>query len=233
MLASKGYDQVLIARDEVRLNELSADLQQKYGVECEVIVADLSTGDGLAAAVERAGSPAKPISVLLNNAGFGIRTSFERTPVSDELAMLDVLVKAPLELTHAAIPRMRELGSGRLVHIGSVAAWITSGTYSAAKAWLTTFSESLSLGLAGSGITSTVIAPGFVKTEFQQRAGMKSKDVPDWMWLSARMVAQQGWQDVVAGKPVSVPSLQYKVLSTVTRVMPRPLVRRVSRDVMR
>jgi short-subunit dehydrogenase len=128
---------------------------------------------------------------------------------------------------------MRELRSGRLVHIGSVAAWMTSGTYSAAKAWLTTFSESLSLSLTGSGISSTVIAPGYVKTEFQQRAGMKMKDVPDWMWLSARMVAQQGWQDVLAGKAISVPSLQYKVISTFTRVLPRPLVRRVSREVMR
>lgn len=224
---------MLVARDEKRLTELAADLTQKYGVGCEVIVADLATDAGCSLAVDRAGATTNPISVLVNNAGFGIRTSFERTPIADELAMLNVLVKTPMELTHAVLPRMRELGSGRLVHIGSVAAWITSGTYSAAKAWLTTFSESLSLTLEGSGITSTVIAPGFVKTEFQQRAGMKSKDVPDWMWLTSRMVAQQGWQDVMAGKPISVPSLQYKVLSTFTRVMPRPFVRRVSRDVMR
>lgn len=233
MLASKGYHQVLVARDEQRLNALAADLTQKYGVDCEVLIADLATLEGYTLAAQRAGSIDRPLSVLVNNAGFGISTSFAQTPISDEVAMLNVLVKAPMLLTHAALPGMRELGSGRLVHIGSVAAWLTSGTYSAAKAWLTSFSESLSLSLAGSGITSTVIAPGFVKTEFQQRAGMKSKDVPDWMWLPARMVAQQGWQDVVAGKTVSVPSLQYKVLSTLTRFMPRPLVRRVSRDVMR
>jgi short-subunit dehydrogenase len=171
--------------------------------------------------------------VLVNNAGFGIKTSFEKTPIAQEEAMLNVLVRAPMLLTHAALPVMRKKGRGHLVHIGSVAAWITSGTYSAAKAWLTTFSESLSVALAGTGVTSTVVAPGFVRTEFQQRAGMKPQEVPNWMWLSARLVAQQAWQDVLAGKTVSVPSLQYKVLSTLTRGLPRPLVRRVSKDVMR
>jgi short-subunit dehydrogenase len=232
LLASKGYEQVLVARDKDRLDELAVDLTNKYRVNCEVIVADLATEAGANHAAKRCADESKPIAVLVNNAGFGIKTSFEKTPVTQEEAMLNVLVRAPMLLTHAALPVMRKRGRGHLVHIGSVAAWITSGTYSAAKAWLTTFSESLSVALAGTGVTSTVVAPGFVRTEFQQRAGMKPPDVPNWMWLSARLVAQQAWQDVLAGKTVSVPSLQYKVLSTLTRGLPRPLVRRVSKDVM-
>jgi short-subunit dehydrogenase len=233
LLASKGYDQVLVARDKARLDELAVDLTNKYRVNCEVIVADLATESGAHHAAKRCADESKPIAVLVNNAGFGIKTSFEKTPIAQEEAMLNVLVRAPMLLTHAALPVMRKKGRGHLVHIGSVAAWITSGTYSAAKAWLTTFSESLSVALAGTGVTSTVVAPGFVRTEFQQRAGMKPQEVPNWMWLSARLVAQQAWQDVLAGKTVSVPSLQYKVLSTLTRGLPRPLVRRVSKDVMR
>jgi short-subunit dehydrogenase len=233
LLASKGYDQVLVARDKARLDELAVDLTNKYRVNCEVIVADLATEVGANHAAQRCADESKPIAVLVNNAGFGIKTSFEKTPITQEEAMLNVLVRAPMLLTHAALPVMRKRGRGHLVHIGSVAAWITSGTYSAAKAWLTTFSESLSVALAGTGVTSTVVAPGFVRTEFQQRAGMKPQDMPNWMWLSSRLVAQQAWQDVLAGKTVSVPSLQYKVLSTLTRGLPRPLVRRVSKDVMR
>jgi len=224
---------VLVARDKDRLDELALDLTNKYRVNCEVIVADLATEAGAHHVAKRCADDSKPITVLVNNAGFGIKTSFEKTPIAQEEAMLNVLVRAPMLLTHAALPVMRKRGRGHLVHIGSVAAWITSGTYSAAKAWLTTFSESLSVALAGTGVTSTVVAPGFVRTEFQQRAGMKPQDVPNWMWLSARLVAQQAWQDVLAGKTVSVPSLQYKVLSTLTRGLPRPLIRRVSKDVMR
>jgi len=224
---------VLVARDQDRLDELALDLTNKYRVNCEVIVADLATEAGTNHVAKRCADDSKPISVLVNNAGFGIKTSFENTPIAQEEAMLNVLVRAPMLLTHAALSVMLKRGRGHLVHIGSVAAWITSGTYSAAKAWLTTFSESLSVALAGTGVTSTVVAPGFVRTEFQQRAGMKPQDVPNWMWLSARLVAQQAWQDVLAGKTVSVPSLQYKVLSTLTRGLPRPLIRRVSKDVMR
>jgi len=224
---------VLVARDKDRLDELALDLTNKYRVNCEVIVADLATEAGSQHVAKRCADDSKPITVLVNNAGFGIKTSFEKTPIAQEEAMLNVLVRAPMLLTHAALPVMRKRGRGHLVHIGSVAAWITSGTYSAAKAWLTTFSESLSVALAGTGVTSTVVAPGFVRTEFQQRAGIKPQDVPNWMWLSARLVAQQAWQDVLAGKTVSVPSLQYKVLSTLTRGLPRPLIRRVSKDVMR
>ena len=142
--------------------------------------------------------------------------------------MLDVLVTAVMRLTHAALPGMVARGAGGVVNVSSVASFIAGGTYSAAKSWVTVFSESIDRQLADTGVTVMALCPGFTHTEFHQRGGMDVSHLPDWMWLDAPDVVATALTDLRRGRPISVPGAQYKAIRVLTSVLPRPLVRRVS-----
>ena len=167
------------------------------------------------------------IDLLVNNAGYGLRTSFLGGDIAAEEHMLDVLCRATLVLSQAAGRAMRERGRGGIVNVSSVAAFIPGGTYSAAKAWVTTFTESLALELAGTGVTATAVCPGFTHTQFHQRARMNMSSLPKLAWLDAPEVVRQGLADARRGRVVSVPSRRYAALSALIDVLPRPAVRRV------
>lgn len=227
-LASRAHDLVLVARDRTRLDDLARTLEQDRGIRVEVLPADLADRSQLAMVETRVADRARPVDILVNNAGFGLRQRFGRSAVEDEQRMLDVLVTAVMRLSHAAVPAMTERGRGGIVNVSSVASWITGGTYSAAKAWTTVFTEGLATELRGSGVRAVAVCPGFVRTEFHDRAAMDISQIPAWMWLDADAVALGALADLDAGRVLSVASSRYKALAGALRVMPRSVVRRVS-----
>ncbi len=216
-LSRRGHRLLLVARDRHRLDALAAELG-----DAEVLVADLAVAEQRAV-VEQA---AEGVDWLVNNAGYGLNSSFLDTSVEQEQQMLDVLVTAPMRLTHAALPAMVERGRGRILNVSSVAGWLPIGTYSAAKAWLTVFSEGLAAETPP-GVHVTAVCPGFTRTEFHERADMDVR-YPDWVWLSAQQVAQQGIKDCERGTVISVPSVRYQALGHVARHAPRGLLRRAA-----
>ena len=224
-LARKGMDLVLVSRDVARLEQTAAELSGTYGVGCEVIAADLAERSAVDAVASRLSDPERPVTVLVNNAGIGLNRSFLNADVDDEQRSLDILVTAVMRLTHAALPSMVERGSGVVINVSSVATWITGGTYSASKAWVTVFSESLAQELQGTGVRVTAVCPGFVHTEFHQRAGIDMSAMPEWMWLDVPQVVDQALRDVARNKPVSVAGAQYKAFSAVLRHGPRSIAR--------
>lgn len=223
--ARKGFDLVLVARDEQRLLAVAEEIAQRYGVSCEVLAADLCDRADVDRVAARLSDPDRPVQALVNNAGFGLNRSFLRSSVEDEQRSLDVLVTAVLRLTHAAVPGMVTRGSGLIVNVSSVASWITGGTYSAAKSWVTVFTESLAQELEGTGVRATAACPGFVHTEFHQRAGMDVSAMPDFMWLDVDQVVAQAFRDLAVRRPVSVAGPQYKAFSALLRHGPRSLAR--------
>lgn len=223
--ARKGYDLVLVARDEGRLRSVADDLSTKYGVACEVLPADLCQRTDVDRVAARLSDPERPVQALVNNAGFGLNRSFLGSSIDDEQRSLDVLVTAVLRLTHAAAPGMVDRGYGIIVNVSSVASWITGGTYSAAKSWVTVFTESLAQELDGRGVRVTAVCPGFVHTEFHQRAGIDMSAMPEWMWLDVEQVVAQAFRDLATGNSVSVAGPQYKAFSAVLRHGPRALAR--------
>jgi hypothetical protein len=229
-LASRGSDIVIVARDVDRLTASAESIAREFGVSVEVLSADLSVTADLASVEARLMDPHRPISTLVNNAGFGVKGSFARTTIAEEQRMLDVLVTATLRLSHAVLPGMLERRAGAIVNVSSVAGWITGGTYSAAKAWVTVFSESLATECRGLGVQVTAVCPGYVRTEFHERAGMNMDGTPDWLWLNAKSVADKALRDSAAGKALSVTGLQYRVLAGALRHSPRWVVRRASRS---
>jgi short-subunit dehydrogenase len=225
-LAARGHDLVLVARDEARLAELAAELRSAYGVQVEVLPADLSDREGMAVVESRLTDRTRPVSLLVNNAGFGHKHPFTENTVEDEQEMLDVLVTAVMRLSHAAVRPMLERGEGAIVNVASVAAFLPRGTYSAAKAYVVSFSEWLDLTYRDRGVRAMALCPGFVRTEFHERMGVSRGSAPSWMWLDADRLVEEALADLDRGRTVSIPSKRYKVLSTVARYTPRPVLAR-------
>jgi short-subunit dehydrogenase len=231
LLAGKGYDLVLVARDENRLTATAMELEKEFGIKCEVLVADLSTEHGCKSVEDRVSDQERPIDVLINNAGFGIRESFLKSQMEAEQQLLDVLVRVPMRLMHSALPIMTQRNSGVIINVSSVAGWIAGGTYSAAKSYLTVLSESLHTELRSTNVHVLALCPGFTHTEFHHRGKMRMNTLPKFMWLEADNVVEKAWSDVLAGKAISVPGWQYMLISSLARFAPRPLVRKVGMNV--
>jgi short-subunit dehydrogenase len=223
-LAARGHDLVLVARDESRLRELAARLEQRYGVAVEVLAADLSDRAALARVEQRVGDPARPIELLVNNAGFGHKRPFLDNDVEDEQQMLDVLVTAVLRLTHAALRAMVTRGSGAVVNVSSVAGFLPRGTYSAAKSYVTSMSQWADLTYRDRGVRVMALCPGFTRTEFHARMDVSRDSAPAWMWLDADRVVREALADLDRGRSVSVPSRRYKLMAGAARYVPPRLL---------
>ncbi|WP_033821361.1 SDR family oxidoreductase [Kitasatospora sp. MBT63] len=219
-LARDGRDLVLVARDRERLAATAEELAKKYGVQVETLPADLATDQGIGAVEERLRDGGRPVDILINNAGFGNRGAFLDVPVQDELDMLKVHVEAVLRTTTAALPGMRERGRGGIVNVASVAAFLPRGTYGATKAWVVSFTQGIARDLGGSGVRLQALCPGFTRTEFHQRAGMGTGNVPAWGWLSAERVVDESLRDLARGRSLSVPGKRYKLAVAVARLLP-------------
>ena len=227
-LAAKGHDLILVSRDETRLTDLALELEGSQQITCEVIPTDLSDPAAVAVVEKRLADRTRPVDWLVNNAGFGLADPFLGTDVEAEQSLINVLVTAPMRLTHAALPGMVDRGYGRVIVVSSFASWITSGTYSAAKAWATVFVEGLDSELQQVDVNVTALCPGFVRTEFHERAALDVAQIPKQLWLDADDVVSTAIKDVDKGSVISVPGLQYQAMAPMIRLSPRSLVRRMS-----
>ncbi len=234
-LATDGLDLVLVARDRERL-AATADAHRARGVAVEVLPADLAVPDECARVVARLGDPDRPpIELLINNAGFSRNAAFLDVPAADWERQLEVNVRAVLRLSHAGAGAMVARRSGAVINVSSLAGFLAGRgvTYGADKAWVTSFTESLAASLVGTGVRALALCPGFVRTEFHQRAGMDVGARRGPLWLDADRVVAQCLSDLEKGKVLSVPSVQYKVIVAALDVLPRALVRRITATVER
>ncbi len=219
-LGRSQHDLVLVARDVDRLEAKAVRLRTDFGVQVEILSADLVTDSGVASVCARLADTASPVSVLVNNAGFSLVHAFERNTIDDEAAHLRILAQTPMELTHAVLPLMLERGKGRIINVASVSAFIPRGTYGAAKSWLVSFSRFANLRYGPKGVKVTAVCPGFVHTEFHERMGASMGGVRSWMWLNADRVVREGLADNASGKAVSIPSRRYATLMALSRLVP-------------
>lgn len=228
-LAERGHDLVLVARDQARLEALADELRGRYGVQTEVLVADLADREQLARVERRVADPDRPVHLLVNNAGFGHKQPFLENSVEDEQRMLDVLVTAVLRLTHAALGAMVARGDGQIVNVSSIAGYLPRGTYSAAKAYVTSLSRWADATYRDRGVRVMALLPGFTKTEFHARMDVSRRSAPSWMWLDADRLVRDALADLDAGRPVSIPSRRYKALAALSRAVPLRVLARFQR----
>jgi len=225
-LAQRGHDLVLVARDEERLTELAAELRETYGVQVEVLPADLTDRAALARVEARVADPDRPVDLLVNNAGFSLKGRFLDNPVDAENAMLDVLVTAVMRLSHAALGAMAQRGHGGIINVSSVAAFLPRGSYSAAKAWVNSFGEWAATEYRPRGVTVTTLCPGFTRTEFHERMGVARDSAPSFLWLDPDDLVRQALADFDKGRTFSIPSARYKAIATAARLVPNGLLQR-------
>jgi short-subunit dehydrogenase len=226
-LAARGDDLVLVARSTDRLEEMATELRA-LGRSVEIITADLGDRSDVARVAARLEDPAHPIDLLVNNAGFGVHTKLTDPDVAAHDRAFEVMCRTVLVLSGAAARGMRERGSGNIVNVSSTAGYITMGSYSAIKAWVTSFSEGLAVELRGTGVGVTALCPGWVHTEFHQRAGIRASSIPNGLWIDAEPLVDACLRDVEKGKVISIPTVRYRVLMWFARHLPRSAVRAVS-----
>ncbi|WP_323960389.1 SDR family NAD(P)-dependent oxidoreductase [Arthrobacter sp. JZ12] len=227
-LAAQGRGLILVARNAVRLEEKASGIRNRWGVPVEVLAADLHNDDDVRRVLDRLRAGTDPVSMLVNNAGYGLPKSFEANALEDELNHAAIHLTVPLALSHAALQGMLARGAGRIVNVASVAGFTPRSTYGALKAAMINFSRWANFAYADRGVVVMALCPGFVHTEFHDRMGMDKSSVPRWMWLNAAEVVGEGLKDLDAGKAVSIPSRRYKVLAFIARNAPSSLVARLA-----
>lgn len=235
-LAARGYDLVLVARNEARLEGLATDLRRAHGADVTVHAADLAGDrdvDRLVAAVE-----ALPqLDLLVNNAGFGTRGTLAETAREPQERMVRVHVLASMRLVQAALPGMVARGSGAIVNVASVAAFLASPrnvNYCATKAYLVALTEGLAAELRGTGVRAQALCPGFTHSEFHARMESDKAAIPPFLWLEAPAVVRASLEALEADGPVVlVPGSGYRLLVPLLRILPRTLVSRLAGYVRR
>ena len=228
-LARRGADLVLVGRDRVALEEVAASVGPH--VHVEVLRADLTRPREREKVVARLRQETRPIDLLVNNAGFGLPLAFERNDIEDEARHLALHVEVPMRLMHAVLGPMLARGGGRILNVASVAAFTPRSTYGAVKGWLVSFSRWANQTYAPRGVTVTAVCPGYTHTNFHERAGLPpgQEGVPSFMWLDAPAVVGQALRDSARGKAVSIPSLRYKAIVAVSRILPAGIVASAAR----
>lgn len=232
-LASDGWDLVLVARQSARLEQVADELRSAYGVEVEALGADLTADGARARVAERIAEENRPVDLLINNAGFASPDSLLSSDYVAEDAALAVMVRAVLQLSHAALRTMAPRGHGGIINVSSVAGFVPRGTYSAAKAYVTNFTESLAEEARGTGVRVVVTCPGFTRTEFHARSGIDTDPIPEFLWLSADKVVDDALEALRRRRVVSVPGLQWKVIVAAAKYLPVRSIARATRKLGR
>ncbi len=222
-LAQKGFDLILHGRRQQALTDRAKNLQRMYGTSIEIIIAELSRGDEIRKVEERINSLDR-LDMLINNAGYWEPGLFwEHSPDCLE-AMIMVHNVAPVRFIRAALPRMLERDKGDIINVSSAGAYlnmVTLENYSATKAYLISFTESLHVALMGTAIRVQALTPGFTVTEFHSRLGADfTKEQRRWM--QPEQVVDESLSAIGKGPVVCIPGFKRRLIVKLIRMLPRP-----------
>lgn len=225
IFAAEGHDLVLVARNEQKLEELASRLRKEYGVQAEVLPADLAqdgAADMLFTATKEVGIV---VDVLVNNAGFGDQGAFLDSDWKRQEDMVKLNVLALMRLSYLFGNDMRSRGCGRILNVASVAAFSAGpymSTYFATKAFVLSHSLALNEELRDSGVKVCALCPGTTGTGFWEAAGMKGNEVFSLMRMqSPRSVAELGYRAVMGGRSLALHSAGTHAANLAVRLVPR------------
>jgi len=236
LLAERGHDLVLVARDRGRLEALAKELEGAFHASAQVLPADLTDAEQLATVEARCHDRGAPVAVLVNNAGFGTFGPLHTLDVDTEAREIQLNVVALVRLTHAAAAEMVERGTGGILNVSSLAGFQpgpSNATYSATKAFITSFTEAVHEELRGTGVSVTVLCPGFTRTGFQATANVPAEAVPGFMWQEADAVARVGLDALAKNRAIAIPGGLNKVLGNFSSLAPHAISRRLASEVLK
>ena len=221
LFAADGYDLVLVARDEQKLNNLAADLTDTHGADVLVLARDLSdptTPQEIFATLQK---ESIDVDVLVNNAGTQVYGQFDEANLDKLLAMIQVDLTALTHLTKLLLPGMLERGHGKILNVASTGAYVPgplNAVYCATKAYVLSLSEALGAELSGTGVTMTTLCPGATNTAFVTRHGLEDVRLFKHM-MSAEQVAAIGYRALMRGRYVTIAGLGNKLQVLVLQLM--------------
>lgn len=231
ILAERGYDLVMVARNEERLKAWASILEGKYKVKCKAISFDLSLPNSAQSLVDYMASLNYKIDVLINNAGFGIYGDLVTNSLTSVQDLIQLNVTTLTGLTRLLLPDMIKRRSGRILHVASTAAFLPGphmASYYASKAFVLSFSEAVSQETKGTGVTITALCPGPTKTEFFERAKMGNARLKSIFAADSRKCAEHGIRAMFAGKVVVIDGTFNWIAALSLRFLPRNIVRTIS-----
>lgn len=226
--AKDGYDLILTARSEAALNEVANRLASAHGIQATAIASDLGVpgnGAGLAAAIAERGLT---VDVVVNNAGYGIAGAFDGSKLAEQLGMIDLNIRALVELTHLYWPRFLANRRGGVLNVASTAAFQPGplmAVYYASKAFVLSFSEALWKEAEGSGVRVSCLCPGPTKSHFRERAGTgKTRLSRTGEPMASLDVAEQGYRGWQQNQRVVVTGLRNQLIANLAPLLPRQTI---------
>jgi uncharacterized protein len=232
LLAAAGSDLILVARKADQLRDLAGQLGARHGVTVEILPADLTVPAQRSQAERRLDDPGRPVDLLVNTAGtLGRIGRFADQPADTEIHKIDLNASAAIALTRAVLPGMLERGRGAIINVSSVMGFLPTphaATYSATKAFLVSFSESLHGETRHRGVHVTALCPGSVRSKLHDADPdrPKARTAARFGVLDPEVVARAGLDAVSAGQPVVVPGRRWAAVARLSRLLPRVLVRK-------
>ena len=224
--AGLGYDLIVTGRRKEKIQTMADKLKNEYNRNIEIIIADFSDESGWNMLIQRI-EKLKKIEVLVNNAGFGSEKNFLSDDYKNQEKMVQVHINALLQLTHRVIPKMIKNGKGYIINVSSIAAFLASPQhelYCSTKAFLNTFSESLSMTLKDVNIKVQSLCPGFTRTDFHQKLNWNPENLKNrvfMQWMTADFVVQKSIAALKKNKVIVIPGIFYKLVYCLIRIIPR------------
>ncbi|MEM1375411.1 MAG: SDR family oxidoreductase [Pseudomonadota bacterium] len=223
--AERGGNLVIAARRAEALEALKAEIEAEHGVTVHVVPADLGSKGGAEKLISDVDALGLNIDILINNAGYGGHGTILERSAEDDRAMIDLNVQTLVQLTHHFGAKMAERGKGKILQVGSTAGFMPGpgqATYFATKAFVNSFSQAVDAELRPKGVTCTVLAPGYVETEFADVANLRGTDLVARKGATPRSVAKIGYDAMRRGQLVVVnEKLLDFMLNWVTPLLPR------------
>ncbi len=230
-LAKDGYDLVLTARREDRINKIADQLTEKYGIKVRVFPADLSKVNAPQELYNQIDQAGITIDVLVNNAGYSIPEYYMQNTWHIHSQFIQLMVTSVCHLTHLFLDGMIKRKFGRIINVSSLGAFIPGGTagstlYNGSKSLIAKFSESLSIELLGTGVHVSALCPGFTDTAFHDVTGLREgrNKIPSFMWMDANTVARQGVDAVEKAQVVCVTGIINKLIAAIMKFVPDSIV---------
>ncbi len=232
--AAQGGDVILTARRADALAALADQLQTKHGITAHVIALDLAAQGGARALIDAVAALGVLPDIVINNAGFGGAGRHITRALADEMTMIQLNVLALVELTHHFAHAMAGATGGRILNVGSTAGFLAGpnqAVYFASKNFVNAYSQALDVELRSAGVSVTLLAPGYVETEFAQTAKLENTKMVKAGGASARAAAQAGYDAMLAGKAVTISDAKLRfMINWVFPLLPRRLLTKMVGD---
>lgn len=230
IFAREGYNLVLVARSEGKLNDIAGELQKSFGTKTTVIAKDLSLPSAPGEIFAELQKQGIQVDALVNNAGFATYGQFVDIDLAKELEEMQLNMVTLTHLTKLFLKPMIERKQGKILNVASTASFQPGplmAVYYATKAYVLSFSEAIARELEGTGVSVTALCPGPTESGFQERADMSDSKLVQSGLMSAAEVVEQGYRGLTQGKTIIIPGATNKIGALLPRFIPRGWVTRV------